>query len=37
MKKLQLKNDDFLGVVKRLRHACRGIVVSDGKVLLGYE
>ena len=37
MKKLQLKNDDYLGYVKNLRHACRGIVVKDGKVLLGYE
>ena len=37
MKKLQLQNDDFLGYVKNLRHACRGIVVKDGKVLLGYE
>ena len=37
MKKLELKNDDFLGYVKNLRHACRGIVVNDGKVLLGYE
>ncbi len=37
MKKLQLKNDDYLGYVKNLRHACRGIVVNDGKVLLGYE
>ena len=37
MKKLELKNDDFLGFVKHLRHACRGIVVHEGKVLLGYE
>ena len=37
MKKLELKNDDFLGYVKHLRHACRGIVVHEGKVLLGYE
>ena len=37
MKNLQLKNDDYLGYVKTLRHACRGIVVNDGKVLLGYE
>lgn len=37
MKKIQLKNDDFLGYVKHLRHACPGIVVKDGKVLLGYE
>ena len=37
MKKLQLINDDYLGYVNRLRHACRGIVVNDGKVLLSYE
>ena len=37
MKKLELKNDDYLGYVKTIRHACRGIVVKDGKVLLGYE
>lgn len=37
MKKLELKNDDFLGYVKHLRHACRGIVVHESKVLLGYE
>jgi hypothetical protein len=37
MKKLELKNDDFLGYVNTLRHACRGILVKDGKVLLGYE
>ena len=37
MKKLQLKNDDYLGYVKHLRHACRGIVVHEGKILLGYE
>ena len=37
MKKVQLKNDDYLGYVKNLRHACRGIVVNDDKVLLGYE
>ena len=37
MKNLQLKNDDYLGYVKTLRHACRGIVVNDGKILLGYE
>lgn len=37
MKNLQLINDDYLGYVNRLRHACRGIVVKDGKVLLSYE
>lgn len=37
MKTIQLKNDDYLGYVANLRHACRGIVVKDGKVLLSYE
>ena len=37
MKTLDLKNDDYLGYVKNLRHACRGILVRDGKVLLSYE
>ena len=37
MKNLELKNDDYLGYVKNLRHACRGILVKDGKVLLSYE
>ena len=37
MKTLELKNDDYLGYVKNLRHACRGILVRDGKVLLSYE
>ena len=37
MKNLQLINDDYLGYVNRLRHACRGIIVNDGKVLLSYE
>ena len=37
MKQLQLINDDWLGHAEHLRHACRGIVVKDGKVLLSYE
>ena len=37
MKKLQLKNDDYLGRVDHLRHAGRGILVKDGNVLLCYE
>ena len=37
MKKLQLINDDYLGHVDHVRHACRGIVVKDGKVLLSCE
>ena len=37
MKKIQLINDDFQGHVDIIRHACRGIVIKDGKVLLSYE
>ena len=37
MKKLELINDDYLGYVNHLRHACRGIVVKDGNVLLSFE
>ena len=37
MKKLQLINDDYLGHVEHLRHACRGILIYDGKVLLSFE
>ena len=31
---VQLINDDYLGRVEKLRHACRGIFVRDGRVLL---
>ena len=34
---MQLINDDFLGRIEKLRHACRGILVRDGKVLLCHE
>ena len=34
---MQLINDDYLGRVEKLRHACRGILVRDGKVLLCHE
>ena len=37
MKQAQLTNDDYLGHVNHLRHASRGILVIDGKVLLSYE
>lgn len=37
MKQLKLVNDDYLGYVEHSRHACRGIVINDGKVLLSYE
>ena len=35
-RQIQLINDDYLGHVDILRHASRGILVEDGKVLLGY-
>ena len=35
--RFQLINDDYLGHVDVLRHASRGVLVRDGKVLLGYE
>ncbi len=37
MKTIQLINDDYKGHVEHLRHACRGIVIKDGLVLLSYE
>ena len=30
-------NDDWQGHADHLRHACRGILVHDGRVLLSYE
>ena len=37
VKQMLMINDDYLGHVETLRHACRGIVVRDGKVLLCHE
>ncbi len=37
MNKIQLVNDDYEGHVDICRHACRGIVIKDGKILLSYE
>ena len=37
MKKIQVVNDDYQGHVDICRHACRGIVIKDGKILLCYE
>ncbi|SEA25042.1 Predicted acetyltransferase [Lachnospiraceae bacterium NK3A20] len=37
VRQMQLINDDYLGHVDVLRHACRGILVHDGKLLLCYE
>ncbi len=34
---IRLVNDDYLGHVDVIRHACRGILVKDGKVLLSHE
>ena len=36
-RQVQLINDDYLGHADFLRHASRGILVKDGKVLLNYE
>ena len=36
-RQLQLINDDYLGHVDKQRHACRGILLKDDKVLLSYE
>ena len=37
MQKILLINDDYQGHVDICRHACRGIVIKDGKILLSYE
>ena len=34
---MQLINDDYLGRIEKIRHACRGILVQDGKILLCHE
>lgn len=36
MKKLKLINEDYQGHVDIMRHAGRGIVIKDGKILLSY-
>lgn len=37
MQKIQIINDDYQGHVDICRHASRGIVIKDGKLLLSYE
>ena len=37
MKKIQIINDDYQGHVDICRHACRGIVIKEDKILLCYE
>lgn len=34
---MQLINDDYLGRIEKIRHACRGILVRDERVLLCHE
>ena len=36
-KKIRLINDDWRGHADFIRHACRGILINDGKILLSYE
>ena len=35
--KVLLINDDYLGHIEILRHACRGILISEGEILLCHE
>ncbi len=37
MKKLKVVNSDYVGYADVVRHACRGIIVKQGKILLSYE
>ena len=37
MRRIQLINDDYSGQADHLRHACRGILVNNGAILLSYE
>lgn len=37
MKNLKITNPDYFGHVDVIRHACRGIIVKQGKILLSYE
>lgn len=37
MKQIQLINDDYKEHYEHIRHACRGMLVKDGKLLLSYE
>ena len=37
MQKIQIISDDFQGHADICRHACRGIVIKAGKLLLSYE
>lgn len=34
---IKISNPDFLGYINTIRHACRGIIVKNDKILLCYE
>ena len=37
MKKYTLISDDYEGYIDYVRHACRGIIINEGKILLVYQ
>ena len=37
MKNIKLISPDYIGKVEIVRHASRGIIIKDNKILLGYE
>ena len=37
VKKIELINPDYLGSVKKIRHACRGVIMKADMILLSYE
>ena len=37
LKKYTLISDDYEGHIDYVRHACRGIIINDGKILLVYQ
>lgn len=37
VRQIQLINDDYAGRTEHTRHTCRGILIRDGRILLGHE
>ncbi len=37
MRVIKIVNDDFLGRIDTVRHACRGIVIKEDKILMCYQ
>lgn len=37
IKTLKFQNPDFTGQIERIRHACRGIVIKENRMLLCYQ